>query len=51
MKHGFGKLEYKDGSYYKGDFQRGLPNGFGIHVAYSRKRIVTVFPLEKDKIE
>ena len=29
----------------------GLPNGFGVHVAYSRKRIITVFPIEKDKTD
>jgi hypothetical protein len=30
-----------------GDFFKGLPNGFGLHVAYSKSRIVSVFPLKK----
>lgn len=38
---------FADGSHYIGDFQKGLPNGFGLHVAYSQSRIVSVFPLKK----
>ncbi|CAD8170251.1 unnamed protein product [Paramecium pentaurelia] len=44
QKHGNGKLVFSDGSYYVGDFQRGLPNGFGVQVAYSKERIIAVFP-------
>lgn len=27
LKHGLGKLEYGDGSYYEGEFHKGLPEG------------------------
>jgi hypothetical protein len=47
LKHGEGKLTFADQSYYMGDFFKGLPNGFGLHVAYSKSRIVSVFPLKK----
>lgn len=45
MKHGKGKLQFKDGSCYEGDFVAGLPNGFGIYIAYSRERIMSFMPI------
>ena len=49
MKHGKGKIQFKDESCYEGDFLAGLPNGFGIYIAYSLERIMSFMPILDEK--
>ena len=44
QKHGKGVEEYKDAR-YEGEFIRGVPCGFGVHIAYSLNRAMTIMPM------
>ena len=49
MRHGKGKIQFKDESCYEGDFLAGLPNGFGIYIAYSLERVMSFMPILDEK--
>lgn len=36
-----------DKSFYEGDFIKGVPSGFGIYVATSLKRSISIMPIQK----